>query len=88
MPSMNVSLTEELVSIVQRKLDSGMYNNASEVVREALRYMHDNEAFLNTIKLESLKKTLSQGMDSAEKGNYMEYHFDNLIAELNDLSHS
>jgi putative addiction module CopG family antidote len=34
---MNVSLTEELESVIQKKLKSGLYNNASEVVRDALR---------------------------------------------------
>jgi len=34
---MNISLTPELESAVKRKVDSGLYNNASEVIREALR---------------------------------------------------
>ena len=36
---MNVSLTPELERYVRRKVKSGYYNNASEVVREALREM-------------------------------------------------
>lgn len=34
---MNISLPKELERIVKQKVDSGMYNNASEVIREALR---------------------------------------------------
>jgi putative addiction module CopG family antidote len=34
---MNVSLTKELERIVEKKVKSGLYNNASEVVRDALR---------------------------------------------------
>jgi len=34
---MNVSLTDELESMIQDKVKSGLYNNASEVVRDALR---------------------------------------------------
>ena len=34
---MNVSLTEELEAVVAQKVKSGLYNNASEVVRDALR---------------------------------------------------
>ncbi len=34
---MNVSLTDELESVVAEKVKSGLYNNASEVVRDALR---------------------------------------------------
>ncbi len=34
---MNVSLTEELETVIEKKVKSGLYNNASEVVRDALR---------------------------------------------------
>ncbi len=34
---MNISLTPELEEAVKRKVRSGLYNNASEVIREALR---------------------------------------------------
>jgi putative addiction module CopG family antidote len=34
---MNVSLTAELETIIKQKIKSGLYNNASEVVRDALR---------------------------------------------------
>lgn len=34
---MNISLTPELESAVKSKVASGLYNNASEVIREALR---------------------------------------------------
>ena len=34
---MNVSLTPELESLVREKVETGMYQTASEVVREALR---------------------------------------------------
>ncbi len=34
---MNISLTPELESVVKAKVASGLYNNTSEVIREALR---------------------------------------------------
>ena len=34
---MNVSLTDELEMVIEEKVKSGLYNNASEVVRDALR---------------------------------------------------
>jgi antitoxin ParD1/3/4 len=34
---MNISLTPELDDAVRRKVASGLYNNSSEVIREALR---------------------------------------------------
>jgi len=41
---MNVSLTPQLEEFVRRKVASGLYNNASEVVREGLRLMIEREA--------------------------------------------
>jgi antitoxin ParD1/3/4 len=42
---MNISLTPDLENAVKRKVESGLYNNASEVIREALRLSlrQDNE---------------------------------------------
>ena len=41
---MNVSLTPELEQYIRRKVDSGLYGNASEVVREALRLLVGQES--------------------------------------------
>lgn len=40
---MNVSLTPELEKFVAAKVNSGLYNSASEVVREALRLLEEND---------------------------------------------
>lgn len=40
---MNVSLTPELEKFVDRKVESGLYNNASEVVREGLRLLKEHD---------------------------------------------
>ena len=40
---MNVSLTPELERFVDRKVESGLYNNASEVVREGLRLLKESD---------------------------------------------
>jgi putative addiction module CopG family antidote len=44
MDQMNVSITDRLAGYVRKKVKSGRYNNASEVVREALRRMEDDDA--------------------------------------------
>ena len=41
--TMNVSLTPKLERYVRKKVASGLYNNASEVMREALRILIDRE---------------------------------------------
>ena len=40
---MNVSLTPELDKFVAGKVESGRYNSASEVVREALRLLEEHD---------------------------------------------
>jgi antitoxin ParD1/3/4 len=40
---MNVSLTPELERFVQAKVESGLYNNASEVIREGLRLLKEHD---------------------------------------------
>jgi antitoxin ParD1/3/4 len=40
---MNVSLTPELDQFVAGKVESGRYNSASEVVREALRLLEEHD---------------------------------------------
>jgi antitoxin ParD1/3/4 len=41
---MNVSLTPELERLINEKVDSGLYQTASEVVREALRLLKERDA--------------------------------------------
>jgi antitoxin ParD1/3/4 len=43
MPTRNVNLTDELDSYVSEKIESGRYENASEVVRAALRTLEREE---------------------------------------------
>ena len=57
---MNVSLTPALEKLVRQKVDSGLYNNASEVIREALRLLKESEEFRRA-KLKKLKAALAKG---------------------------
>ena len=50
---MHVSLTPELEKKVREKVDSGLYNNASEVIREALRVALRLEAENDWLKREA-----------------------------------
>ena len=44
MDQMNVSITDKLAGYVRKKVKSGCYNNASEVVRDALRVVASIES--------------------------------------------
>ncbi len=64
---MNVHLTPELEQLVQSKVQSGRYNSASEVVREALRLMEQKDE-LRTIQLQELRKRIDEGLGQAGRG--------------------
>ncbi|MDO3377808.1 type II toxin-antitoxin system ParD family antitoxin [Geoalkalibacter halelectricus] len=65
---MHISLTPELESRIKAKVESGLYNNASEVVREALRFMDAHEDWIHEIKLACLREQLQTGVDQLKKG--------------------
>ncbi len=62
---MNVNLTPQLEDMVKKKVASGLYNSASEVVREALRLMEEQDQ-VRAIKLEQLRQDIRAGLNSGE----------------------
>ncbi len=60
---MNVNLTPQLEEMVRAKVSSGMYNSASEVVREALRLLEEQDR-LRQLKLEELRRQIRKGLES------------------------
>ncbi|NEU84534.1 type II toxin-antitoxin system ParD family antitoxin [Nostoc sp. UIC 10630] len=62
---MNVSLTPELEKWVQSKVETGMYTSASEVIREGLRLLKEQDA-LKAIRLAELRQEIQLGIDSGE----------------------
>lgn len=65
---MHVSLTPELESRIKAKVESGLYNNASEVIREALRFMDTHEDWIHEVKLASLREQVKVGVDQLARG--------------------
>jgi antitoxin ParD1/3/4 len=74
----HVSLTKTLEELVRKKVASGLYNNASEVVREALRLMAAQDE-VNRIKLARLQDALIKGEES---GPPQPLDMDEILAEL------
>ena len=58
-----VALGPHFEAFVKSQLASGRYNNLSEVVREALRLLEDQEA-MRRIKLDRLRTDIQAGLDS------------------------
>ncbi len=77
---MHISLTNELEQIVRERVASGLYNNASEVVREALRQMVRNDE-LEHLKLERLRDAIAIGAEQAERGEFVEQTVSEIVAE-------
>jgi len=65
---MHISLTPELESRIKSKVESGLYNNASEVIREALRFMETHEEWIYEVKLARLREQLQTGVDQLHQG--------------------
>jgi antitoxin ParD1/3/4 len=62
MPS-SYTLGSHYETFIKRQLASGRYNNASEVVRDALRLMEEREK-----RLKSLDKMIARGIAEADAG--------------------
>ena len=63
--TMNVNLTPQLEDLVKKKVASGLYNSASEVVREALRLMEEQDR-LRAVKLDRLRQDILDGLTSGD----------------------
>jgi antitoxin ParD1/3/4 len=65
---MNISLTPELEQLVNDKVRGGMYQTASEVVREGLRLLRERDQ-----RLEAMRLDIRAGFDAAARGKYTDY---------------
>jgi antitoxin ParD1/3/4 len=97
MDQMNVSITDQLAGYVRKKVKSGRYNNASEVVREALRRMEDDDqrdlrlakpsaedilSDLTEEQLEGIRRRVRTSIENIEAGKFVEYEGRDGLNEL------
>jgi antitoxin ParD1/3/4 len=66
---MNVNLTPQLEELVRSKVATGMYNSASEVVRDALRLMAQHDQ-VHEVKLEQLRQEIKLGLNSGDASTW------------------
>ncbi|HVS11840.1 MAG TPA: type II toxin-antitoxin system ParD family antitoxin [Planctomycetota bacterium] len=64
---MNVALTPELEELIRRKLASGMYKNAAEVVREGLRLLAEEDEWKAEVR-----RTIAAGMAQLQVGEVVD----------------
>jgi antitoxin ParD1/3/4 len=70
---MNVSLTPELEQNINTKVQSGLYNSASEVVRDGIRLLQQRDE-MRELKLEALRTEIQKGVDDIEAGRFRDGH--------------
>jgi antitoxin ParD1/3/4 len=69
MPTRNVVLTERQAEMVERLVESGRYQNASEVLREGLRLL-EQRAAEDEARLSALRDAAQVGIDDFEAGRF------------------
>ncbi|MDR1265185.1 MAG: type II toxin-antitoxin system ParD family antitoxin [Propionibacteriaceae bacterium] len=80
MPTRNVVITDRQQSFIESLVESGRFQNASEVLREGLRLVEDREA-----RLEALRAAAQTGWDDVAAGRQVDLDdaaLDDYIAAL------
>ncbi len=72
---MNFSLTPSLEQFVRDRAESGDYNNASEVVREAIRLLKRTEE-RRALKMERLRAAIREGDEALARGEFTDLNSD------------
>jgi antitoxin ParD1/3/4 len=80
----SIALSPHFETFIRNQVDSGRYNNVSEVVRAGLRLLEDSET-QQAIRLAALKADINKGLNSGP-GTPAEDVFDRLKAKYADAS--
>lgn len=80
--TLNISITPELDEFLRSRVESGRYQTASEVVREALRLLERHERERDEAFLQ-LRRKLEKGAGQAERGELMDG--DEVFDELREM---
>lgn len=81
MPTRNVNLTEHYDRFVEGQVDSGRYQNASEVVRAGLRLL-EREVREEEEKLAALRRLAAEGFDELDRGEAIEIEGEEALSDF------
>lgn len=84
MPTRNVVLTDHQHEVVERLVDSGRYQNASEVLRDGLRLLEQREV-VEEAKLDALKAAAQLGWREIDDGRFTDIQDDKLEDFIGEL---
>jgi antitoxin ParD1/3/4 len=85
MPTRNISLTAEQDAFVQKVVEAGEYQNASEAVRDALRALQQRRRE-DTLKLKALRAHIKAGTEALDRGDFTEVDDADLEGYLEGLA--
>jgi antitoxin ParD1/3/4 len=86
MPTRNVVLTQHQTELIEKLVDSGRYQNASEVLRDGLRLVENREAE-DRARLKALREAAHVGLADLNAGRYKEFtSFDELDNHLGKIA--
>lgn len=71
-PTRNVVLTEQQAAMIERLVHSGRYQNASEVLRDGLRLLQQQEAE-DDARLVALREAARSGVEDFAAGRYRSF---------------
>ena len=72
MPTRNVVLTDHQAAMVDRLVSTGRYQNASEVLRDGLRLVEQEEAE-SRARLKALRDAARTGVADMDAGRYLSF---------------
>ena len=84
MPTRNVVLSEHQQELVEALVQSGRYQNASEVLREGLRLIEERER-IEDAKLKALRQAARQGWADVSAGRYTDVADDQIADFVGQL---
>lgn len=86
MPTRNVVLTEHQHEFVESMVQTGRYQNASEVLREGLRLIEQRER-MEAAQILALREAANRGWVDIEAGRYADISADQLEDTIGQLGH-
>lgn len=84
MPTRNISLTPEQDAFVEKVVQAGEYQNASEAVRDALRALQQRRRE-DRVRLTALRAELRAGIAALDRGEFVEIERSDLDAHVNGI---
>lgn len=85
MPTRNISLTPEQDAFVEKIVETGEYQNASEAIRDALRALQQRRKE-DALRLKGLRAQIKAGVDALDRGDFAQVDDENLEGYLEGLA--